>query len=196
LSAIEKITAFVEGVMSVPEFEKQISENREIIDLLTKYETLPKYITENNLYQYIIEKKLDSIENIYNIQNELSGLLNSKNIKHKVDDTNAKLLDIMLKVQPSWLDIPYVYFSELITEAGTLKNRELQVWLKEKIKLKFISLNKPPKWLQTAQWPIVNNTPLIFVGQLDISKIRHDDSQVYVFFNEKENSFLNIIQSA
>ncbi|NDV97262.1 hypothetical protein D0T84_20490 [Dysgonomonas sp. 521] len=56
-------------------------------------------------------------------------------------------------------------------------------------------LKKKPKWLQEPDWPFDEGEPLLFVGQLDISPMRHDTSYVYVFYNKKKETYLTIEQS-
>jgi uncharacterized protein YwqG len=52
----------------------------------------------------------------------------------------------------------------------------LQSWLKEKIKTDFRYLKKQPKWLQSPEWPIGNGKPMVFLGQIDISELSHDNA--------------------
>ena len=52
---------------------------------------------------------------------------------------------------------------------------------KKIIKEYFICMDKYPKWLQEPDWPIVDNIPAMFLGQLDISKLKHDTTYLYIF---------------
>jgi len=52
-----------------------------------------------------------------------------------------------------------------------------------------------PKWLQGARWIFIDEEPLLFVGQLDITEMRHDTSRLYVFLDEKTGIYHTIEQS-
>ena len=56
---------------------------------------------------------------------------------------------------------------------------------KKIIKEYFICMDKHPKWLQEPDWPIVDNIPAMFLGQLDISKLKHDTTYLYIFWDKK-----------
>jgi len=71
----------------------------------------------------------------------------------------------------------------------------LQSWLKEKIKTDFRYLKKQPKWLQSPEWPVENGKPMVFLGQIDISELSHDDAQAYLFFDEERKTFYTITQT-
>jgi hypothetical protein len=38
--------------------------------------------------------------------------------------------------------------------------------------------------------------PLVFIGQLDLGDLLHDDAQVYVFFDNSNQAFLTVKQCA
>lgn len=68
--------------------------------------------------------------------------------------------------------------------------------LEESKKIKPEYLKKKPKWLQDSCW--LNDdegNPLIFVGQLDISPMRHDTAYVYVFYDRNKDQYITIEQA-
>ncbi|WP_338509919.1 hypothetical protein VRC22_24385 [Pseudomonas poae] len=75
-----------------------------------------------------------------------------------------------------------------------LSQKDLQSWLKEKIKTDFRCHKTQPKWLQGPEWPIENGKPMVFVGQLDISELSHDSAQAYLFFDDDKKTFHTITQ--
>ena len=66
---------------------------------------------------------------------------------------------------------------------------------KKIIKEHFICMDKHPKWLQEPDWPIVDNIPAMFLGQLDISKLKHDTTYLYIFWDKKSDRYTEVIQS-
>lgn len=191
----EKIKAFVEGAMSVDQFELAVQSDSSIEALLSDERQLPAYIQEPDLYAHIISQDYKKIGAIYNVQILLSNFLQKKNVLHTVDKKYEELLELTLKVQPKWLDLPSDYFFEIIKDQGKLKAKELREWLKAKINNDFRCLKAPPKWLQGPDWPIIDRSPLVFAGQLDISGLSHDDAQLYIFFNEHTGEFFTVKQS-
>lgn len=195
MTAIDKIKDFVEGQIDALDFEIAVNSDIDIEKILTPYESLPPYVAESNLYLYTIARDFKNIRDMYALQNILSTFLSKNNKPHKISDFYSKLTKLQLKVQPSWLLIPSSYFSNMIKDADEKDENKLQGWLKNEINKRFRFLKKAPKWLQSPpQWPISENTPLIFIGQLDIGGISHDDGQIYIFFDERSKVFTNITQ--
>lgn len=156
---------------------------------------LPGYIAEPDLYTYVIGQDYSRIGSVFNVQTILSEFLNRKNIKHDFNRKYGDLFDLMLKVQPKWLDLQPSYFSGLISGREHLKPKELKEYLKEKIKADFRCLKAIPKWLQSPEWPVHEGLPLTFAGQIDISGLSHDTAQLYVFFDDRSGKFFTISQS-
>ena len=86
------------------------------------------------------------------------------------------------------------FFRQLLTKyMGTLDLKELTLWLHEKISQHFLAIDVRPKWIQGAQWPIVDGTPMVFVAQINLSvqsqeiasEFFHDDTSLYVFIGKK-----------
>jgi hypothetical protein len=68
---------------------------------------------------------------------------------------------------------------------------ELTDWLRRKVAENFRTLGVIPKWLQNSEWPIKNNRPMIFVGQIDVlgslaPDLFHDDTSFYLFILPEE----------
>jgi len=195
MTAIEIIKQFVEGAISPKALEEIIYADPTVEALLKSENSLPAYVTEPDLYTYTISQDYQSLESIYNVQTLLSTVLTKKNITHTVEKKYENLFNLTLKVQPKWLSLPSDYLSKLVEERKNLSSKELQAWLKEKIKFDFRYLKVPPKWLQSPVWPMVDGKPMVFLGQLDISELSHDNAQAYLFFDEGKQSFHTITQA-
>ncbi|NJJ58148.1 MULTISPECIES: hypothetical protein [unclassified Pseudomonas] len=195
MTAIEIIKQFVEGAISPKALEEIIYADPAVEALLKSENSLPAYVTEPDLYTYTISQDYQSLESIYNVQTLLSTVLTKKKITHTVEKKYENLFNLTLKVQPKWLSLPSDYLSKLVEERKNLSSKELQAWLKEKIKFDFRYLKVPPKWLQSPVWPMVDGKPMVFLGQLDISELSHDNAQAYLFFDEGKQSFHTITQA-
>ena len=195
MTAIEIIKQFVEGAISPKALEEKIYADPAVEALLRSENNLPAYVTEPDLYTYTISQNYQNLESIYNVQTLLSTVLSKKNITHTVEKKYENLFNLTLKVQPKWLSLPSDYLSKLVEERKNLSSKELQAWLKEKIKIDFRYLKVPPKWLQSPAWPMVDGKPMVFLGQLDISELSHDNAQAYLFFDEGKQSFYTVTQA-
>jgi len=91
------------------------------------------------------------------------------------------------------------YFEDLWIRFNNLtENAQFPVWLVQKIKENFISLSsgeKRPIWIQGSNWPFDQQTPMIFLGQIDLRQNKnpnlknyfHDDVSIYVFLSREGN---------
>jgi len=106
------------------------------------------------------------------------------------------LLDICNRygVDPSASFETEAFFQSLLKAYNSeLEETQLETWLDEQIPRHFAALNDRPRWIQDAEWPLVNGKPMVFVGQVDISiqdselasQMFHDDTSFYVFVGLK-----------
>lgn len=196
MTAIEIVKQFVEASISPEEFEARIHSDASIEALLKSESSLPSYVAEPDLYTYAISQNYKSYESIYNVQTLLSSVLTKRSVVHKVEKKYEDLFTLTLKVQPKWLSLPSDFLFSLIEGKKNLSVKDLQSWLREKIKNDFRSLKTPPKWLQEPDWPIQDGKPMVFLGQFDVSELSHDNAQVYVFFDEQKRTSHTITQSS
>jgi len=96
-------------------------------------------------------------------------------------------LMFLMDIQPSWLDIDDEEFlkNEIINKipVDIATKKERINWCRNKIKECFRYDKSPPRWIQNAEWPIVNGKPLVFKRQ---SKERPDDEQVDFYFYDPD----------
>ncbi|CAI3948795.1 unnamed protein product [Commensalibacter communis] len=195
-SPIEIIIAYVEGTLSSSEFINELYHNPDLEKLLSEPIHIAPYIDQiGTLYLYLLSLDLNHAGGILDATHTLSLYLTKKGISFNQSKTTNSNFDIYLKIQPKWLQIPESCFQKLLAEIPGKTGKELELALKQKIKEHFHFLKKPPRWLQDTFWPIENDKPLIFIDQLSISPLFHDETQLYIFYNEENNSFITIKQS-
>ncbi|MFB2586727.1 hypothetical protein [Herbiconiux liukaitaii] len=91
----------------------------------------------------------------------------------------------LVQAQPSWLSIDnHPLGAEVLSSTAGLPAEQRTDAIRRAIEERFRSLDQTPRWIQSPEWPIVDGRPLIFVGALDISKIRHDVTDLYVFIDD------------
>lgn len=104
-----------------------------------------------------------------------------------------KNYDLLLSALPKWLlgiSPSSEYFTSIFDKLDNekLSKNEKKAQIKSKIQKDFVSINKPPKWLQNPEWKIINGKPLVFIGELDITP-KKDRAKIYVFLNPEDNSY-------
>lgn len=192
---IDVIQNFVEGRLSPADFERAVLTDAALRRWLEGEVQLPAFVESPDLFAYLICQNYDDLGGIYTVQTVLSGVLGRHGVAHTVDTRYENQFNLVLKAQPKWLTLPSHYVTAFMQEHGGLGAKVLQARLKERIAGDFRYLASPPKWLQGPDWVFVDGTPLVFVGQLDMSGLRHDTAQVYVFFDARQNTVHTLIQT-
>ena len=186
---------FLEGRLTTEEFF-EIYKNDECVRntlIEDKKNDLPVYYDPEFLIERVDLKKLRA-------KVEIFWLVNRYFVRNKIEcspnNADEKFFSFLCKIQPSWLEIEDEDFLLNIinsTPQNFNKNQKIK-YCREKIKSLFKYENKPPKWLQNPEWPIVNGKPLIFQYQTgDV-----DDQLVpliqYYFYNPDTNENTVITQ--
>jgi len=79
-------------------------------------------------------------------------------------------------------------------DAGGREGAELRKWSRERLVERFKCADKPPKWIQSPSWPMNENGPLVFLGQMDIKDYFHDSASAYVFYDPNSGEYETVIQ--
>ena len=191
---LDIIIQFVERSMSTQEFSKHLHENEQLKELLSERLTFESYVGDN-LYLYLMDQDMHNLGDLINSLGGLKRFLKSKQVKFEENDEEIKLYTLVLSSQPSWVQLPSFYIQKLLDVAGERKGIELKKFLKEEMKKRFKCMKGTPRWLQGASWVFIDEEPLLFVGQLDITEMRHDTSRLYIFLDEKAGQYHTIEQS-
>ncbi len=194
MSGVDIIKQFVEGRISPRAFEQHLHADTALQALLEDERSLPAYVAEPDLYLYLIGQDYQSLEGIYNVQTLLSEWLDRQDVAHVADNSHQQRFTLALKAQPKWVSLPPVYIDRFMAGHAALDPKALQSALKEAIKRDFRCLKAPPKWLQAPEWPLADDMPMVFVGQLDISGLAHDVGQAYLFFDAQQQRFHTVSQ--
>ena len=126
----------------------------------------------------------------------MAKFLDFKGTPYSQDNSALREYELILKSSPDWLSLPEFYIEKIkddIKGAGTKQARSI---VKDVIKRDFVSVRKPPKWLQPPEWQFDDKQPITFVGQLSLDKLKHDTSQIYIFINSKNEKVHSVIQTA
>ena len=189
------IVQFVERKISANEFLEKLYNDAELETTLSEQLKTPPYSDIDNVYLYLLENDLQTPAGMSNSLGVLERFLIQKEIPFEKNVDAEKIYDIVYKAQPKWLDLPDWYLKKYLLTAKGKSDKDLLVFLKERIKQDFRCLKNPPKWLQSPKWIFENEKPLIFVNQIEITPLRHDTSHLYIFYDDKEDKFHFVEQS-
>jgi len=94
-------------------------------------------------------------------------------------------------VYPLSSDDAEAFFNNLLSQySGPLERERLVDWLNNQLHTLFVSVGERPRWIQNPDWQFAHGKPMIFAGQIDISRksfpFYHDDSSLYIFIASKE----------
>jgi len=194
--AIHNIVAFVEGRMDPGDFEKLLHDEPGIERALNDDPTLkPGSYIGGSTFLFVIKQNISSPGGVLNVQGALRQFLERKQIACKPTKVYSDLYDIILSAQPRWLDVPVDWLKQhVLSAAEGRKKKELRDWLRQKLLELFRYRDKPPKWIQSPNWPINENGPLVFLGQMRIPNYFHDEAVVYIFHDSKTNRCETVIQ--
>lgn len=103
---------------------------------------------------------------------------------------------LLLDSQPRWLDVPLGYFEAMLESAPTGLDRQgLRKWARQELRRRFVSRSRPPRWIQSPTWPILEGEPLVFLGQVPTGNTLHDDGFVYVFLDPRTRETRTVVQT-
>ncbi|MFV0624681.1 hypothetical protein ACBY01_11835 [Sphingomonas sp. ac-8] len=197
MDPIKKINSYLSGEVSLKTFYDDLMVDHSLQDYLEQDVSIPPYTKNGNLFLYIADQDSSNAASDLNVKDALSQFLTAKGVEHSVDKTASRNYGLVLDASPSWVSLSDEYISSLIESLPNNISRTAQVkMVNEKILSDYRYLKKAPKWLQSPEWPLSHGKPLLFIGQMDLGNIMHDDAQVYLFFDENENSFETLTQVA
>lgn len=155
------------------------------------------------VYDHEIAEKVPanlSLRALVNIEDYIDRFLTLAQIAYQPVQRYSSLYSLVLSALPSYIDPPLDFITThmMLWEQlnGPLPKAEKKKQLNTKAKELFQYQDKPPRWIQGAQWPIRQNKPLVFIGQLKLSApaLFHDHGAVYVFFDPASGIFEQIEQ--
>lgn len=190
---IEFIKDFVEGKISDNDLEAHLDNLK--LTLQDSSLSWTETYVKTNPYNYLKSLKIKSIDGRLNAQGVLELFLNRKRITSIRYKKYSEDYDIILDSQPKYIDADVDFIERLIIPTTKLSKSETKKVMKETFKTLFQFHKKPPKWIQSPNWPIINDKPLYFLGQLEIKDcdLFHDNGYIYIFF-DKDNDKLETIK--
>lgn len=151
----------------------------------------------SNPYDFLIWQDFDSPGGVLDAQGAVEFFLQKRNIACKSSSTYMDFYKLLRDCQPKWLDVDTKYLKDhVICDANDRTGNDLKIWLKARLAELFRFNEKPPDWIQNPEWPITENGPMFFLGQVDLPncELFHDVAAVYVFIDRVSGTAKNVIQ--
>ena len=187
---IDMIIQFVEGRITAQQFEAYLYSSKTIQSLLEQEDCFGYH----NLYYSLLEANYKLLYGTLYAQECLEKLLQKLNISYTANDKYKQDSSLILDASPQWLCADPDFVQEnFLKDNPTATKKELKNWLLSKFKY----VKSAPKWIQDCDWPIRNNNPLVFIGQLkfDGGQYFHDTTCFYLFFDPTTTDCETITQS-
>jgi hypothetical protein len=197
MQPVDQIKSYLDGKTKIAAFYDAVTKDKQLQAYIEQATDIPPYTNDGDLLLYILNQNPAAVASDINIKDALAKFLKVMGVEHQVDQTSLDRYELVLDATPAWLSLPDSYIDILLENIPTTLGRTARVKaIKNKISDEFRYLKKPPKWLQEPAWMFAGDRPLIFIGQLDLGDLLHDDAQVYVFFDNSNQAFLTVKQCA
>ena len=190
--AIKIMQEFVNGNINSKQFWDIYVNNKIIKKLLLKnMQDIDKISYFNPLS---IEEKIDisSAFDKYQLYEMIRRYLFRNKIPYNTNGNKEfKLMHLIEECQPTWVDIRNMdFWKKFMSEISELNLTNKKI-IKQKILSSFKYSQKPPLWLQSAEWPLNDNLqPLKFIEQKNVN----DNCVQYKFLDEYTNKVTLIEQ--
>jgi hypothetical protein len=173
-ASVEFVSRFLSGEVTDAQFLDELY-NGSTLDVLRSWQDAPRWSGVDAL-TYLLEQDLSTLAGRLNTLRLLGLYLQAHGVEADLtaEATLQADYDLLLRAQPSWVDVPEPIATALLDETRELAGEDRRRALREAIIARFRTLHRHPEWLQDPRWPVVETEPCTFVGQLDISTLRHD----------------------
>jgi hypothetical protein len=195
---LDTIKRFVEGSLSPVEFRDAIYADDAFEAVLAHDPTLPaaSYVRQDGgTYHFLLAQDYHDARGVLNAHGALCEYLDRNRIAYSRSNKYSDFYILVLEAAPNWLDPDHNFVAEhILPEADGRKGDELRAWLRKKLLERFKCADRPPEWIQSPCWPVNDNGPLVFLGQIDIKNYFHDLATAYVFHDPVSGECKTIIQ--
>ena len=191
---LEIVKKFVEGELSICEFEAICKTNHEFRDKISYYNNWEFDDFNNSILCYVDNVNWRHPEKRIRIHTTFCFLLSEKGVKFNRNDLYVERAQEYFSVIPDWLcDNAMEWVEENIMNKApeSLSKTARNKWIKEEIKKAFPYEKRPPSWVQgTEDWPQDKD------GNFLTFKKQKDDGEktTYTFVNKRTNEEVEIFE--
>ena len=201
LKKYQPIVDYVEGELSVVDFQDMFNQNHSLRKTLNqpmdkKWTFLKDY--DYNLFNMLTQdwsfanRNWNTITIREMLQEVLTAFLDNFGIKYILYKKYLEDHHLLLDIQPSWLDVVDDTLDSIVYEIPKDLSKTKQIaWGKQCVKELFRYDKTYPRWIQGAEWPIVNGKPLVFSHQ---ERIKGDDYHVLYYFYDPDTNEQTVVE--
>lgn len=188
---IEIMKDYLKGVYSTDEFWNILNSNENLMNLLVNNKKRSQSSKNYDYPRYIYKmyENNQSLSMKIQLMFTITNFLTTNKIEYKISNSEYKKYSLFQSFLPSWLSIDDEQYLENLwnNSPNDLTKTDRIKWCKNWLKEHFVFKNKPPKWLQEPEWPIINNKPLIFVEQK--TDTENPLKEIYTFVDENGKKY-------
>ena len=196
---LKTVVAFVEGSLDAKEFQRRLYANSAgFEEVLNNDPDLSTGYLDQGVYLFIVQQDFDHFCDVLNVHGALQNYLARNGIASDATGAYSKFFRLLLEAQPGWLSVVEsdYFLKEVLPGAGKRSGNELKEWIHEQLLERFQYVKVPPNWIQGPDWPITDNGPLVFLGEVEVDGYFHDDAAAYVFYDAATCTCETILQVA
>jgi hypothetical protein len=193
---LDMLVSFAEGRLDGSALDAALA-TEEMKALLSIFEE-PRYPALTNHYRRLHNKQdRTTLGGLVNSEGIIEDFLQKAEVSFRPVKRFGSRYSLILKAVPEYLDPPLEFMTEKVIPVDSdLSDIQKKKLIKERLKEYFKYVDKPPKWIQSPEWPIRDGKPLVFVGQLsmDASELFHDKGAAYLFYDPDNGGFETVAQ--
>ena len=193
---LDVLVGFAEGRIDAPALEAALATG-EMKALLGVFEE-SRYPALTNHYRRLFNNQdRTTLGGLVNAEGIIEGFLKKAEIEFRPAGRFGNVYSLILKSVPAYLDPPMEFMTEkVILFESDLSEAQKKKLIRQRLKELFKYVDKPPRWIQGADWPIRDGKPMIFLGQLpiDAPELFHDKGAAYLFFDPDKGNFETVTQ--
>ncbi|WP_418907920.1 hypothetical protein [Glutamicibacter endophyticus] len=194
-NAVRIIQDFLSGAMGDEAFLEELY--GQSLDTLRDWPNAPAYVAHRDLLQYLLLIDLGTPAGRVDAVGVLEQYLCDQGVyvhSTELGREAAADYELLMSAQPTWVDIDALSAATLLEAVSAVPERSRRTQLQALIKQRYRYVSTPPRWLQAPTWPVVEQYPTVFVGQLDITDLHHDTAYLYVFVDEASGAVSTVTQ--
>lgn len=185
---IQILKDFVEGRLSDNDFEQQLYTNKGLEKLLSDpaMDWQGTYLQNTTAFLYLIEQDYKSSEGRLNAHGTAKLFLDKTGIEVTESAKHYDDYEWLLGTSPKYVDADTAFIEKyILPKDKTLSKSDRKQYIKQRYTELFRYQVKPPRWIQNPNWPVKNDQPLYFLGQVEIksSDLFREKGNVYLFID-------------
>jgi len=197
-TSLETIQRFLDGTLAPKVFRDALYADDSFEMLLGNDPHLPAahYVRQDGgTYHFLLAQNYEDPGGVLNAHGALCEYMDRNGLSYSKSSKYSDFYNLVLEAAPNWLAPDHRFVAEhIMPDADGRESEDLRGWLSEKLLERFKCADKPPEWIQSPCWPVNENGPLVFLGQMDINSYFHDLATAYLFHDPVSGECETIIQ--